>query len=108
MFVLGNLLQAFGAILDAALSIYWWLIIASVVVSWVGADPYNPIIRFLRSATEPVFYRIRRALPLVFGGMDFTPIVVLLGIEFVRIFLVQSLYQAAAGLGGQDRLGFLL
>jgi len=108
MFVLGNFLQGVGAILDAALSLYWWLIIASVVVSWVGADPYNPIIRFLRSATEPVFYRIRRTLPLVFGGMDFTPIVVLLGIEFLRIFIVQSLYQAAAGLGGQDRLGFLL
>ena len=107
MFVFGNFLQAVAAVLDALLSLYWWLIIASVVVSWIGADPYNPIIRFLRGATEPVFYRIRRALPLVFGGMDFTPIVVLLGIEFFRIFLVQSLYQAAAGLGGQDRLGFL-
>jgi YggT family protein len=108
MFVMGNFLQAVAAVMDAALNLYWWLIIGSVVVSWIGADPYNPIIRFLRGATEPVFYQIRTRLPMVFGGMDFTPIVVLLAIQFLRIFLVQSLYQASAGLGGQDRLGFLL
>jgi YggT family protein len=108
MFVMGNFLQAVAAVLDALLNLYWWLIIGSVVVSWIGADPYNPIIRFLRGATEPVFYQIRTRLPMVFGGMDFTPIVVLLAIQFLRIFLVQSLYQAADGLGGQDRLGFLL
>ena len=108
MFVMGNFLQAVAAVLDALLNLYWWLIIGSVVVSWIGADPYNQIIRFLRGATEPVFYQIRTRLPMVFGGMDFTPIVVLLAIQFLRIFLVQSLYQAADGLGGQDRLGFLL
>ncbi len=105
---MGNFLQAVAAILDAALNLYWWLIVGSVVVSWIGADPYNPIVRFLRNVTEPVFYRVRAMIPMVFGGMDFTPIVVLLAIQFLRIFLVQSLYQGAAGLGGQDRLGFLL
>ena len=108
MYIVGYFLQGIAAVLEVALSMYWWIIIGSVVVSWIGADPFNPIIRFLRAATEPVYYRIQRALPVVIGGMDFTPIVALLGLEFLRVFLVQSLYQAAAEVGGQDRLGFLL
>ena len=35
------------------------------VISWVNPDPYNPIVRFLVNATEPVLWRIRRALPHV-------------------------------------------
>jgi YggT family protein len=107
MFVFGNFLQAVAGVLDAVLNIYWWIVIASVVVSWVGADPFNPIIRFLRSATEPIFYRLRAMLPLVFGGIDFAPLVVLLLIQFLRIFLVRTLYDASVGLGGQMRTGFL-
>lgn len=107
MFVFGNFLQATAAVLDAVLNIYWWIIIASVVVGWVGADPYNPIIRFLRSATEPLFYRLRSALPLVFGGIDFAPLVVLLLIQFLRIFIVGTLYEASFGMSGQKSTGFL-
>jgi YggT family protein len=107
MFVFGNFLEAVAAVVDAVLNIYWWIIIASVVVSWVGADPYNPIIRFLRSATEPLFYRLRAVFPLVFGGIDFAPLVVLLLIQFLRIFLVRTLYDASVGMSGQIRAGFL-
>ena len=87
-------------VVNAVLNIYWWIIIASAVLSWVNPDPYNPIVRFLRSATEPVMYRVRRVLPLAFGGVDFTPIVVLLAITFLQVFLVKTLYQLAASIGG--------
>jgi YggT family protein len=51
----------------------------------VRPDPYNPIVRFLRSATEPVFYRVRKWLPFVFvGGVDLSPIVVLFAIFFLE------------------------
>jgi YggT family protein len=68
-----------------------WIIIARAIVSWVSPDPYNPIVRFLHAATEPVLYRVRRALPVYFGGIDFSPIVVILGIIFLQRFLVMSL-----------------
>lgn len=100
MFVLSNFLVATAVVVNAVLSIYWWIIIASAVLSWVNPDPYNPIVRFLRSATEPVMYRVRRVLPLAFGGVDFTPIVVLLAITFLQVFLVKTLYQLAAAVGG--------
>jgi YggT family protein len=61
-------------------------------------DPYNPIVRFLKSVTEPVLYRIRRRLPL-FGGIDFSPIIVIMAIIFIQSFVVQSLVQMATRIG---------
>ncbi len=106
--ILGNFLMAVGMVLNTILNLYFWIVIGSAVLSWVNPDPYNPIVRFLRGATEPVYYRIRRVVPLYFGGIDFTPLVVLLGIQFLQAFLVNSLYQMAARMGGQNTSGFLL
>ena len=108
MIVLSNFLMAVGMVLNTILNIYFWIVIASAVLTWVNPDPYNPIVRFLRNATEPVYYRVRRILPLNFGGMDFTPIVVLLAIQFLQVFLVNTLYQVAGGMGGQTSSRFLL
>ena len=47
MFVLSNFLVATAVVVNAVLNIYWWIIIASAVLSWVNPDPYNPIVRFL-------------------------------------------------------------
>ena len=100
MFVIGNFLLAIAKILDIALTLYMWIIIARAVVSWVNPDPYNPIIRFLNAVTEPVLYQIRRRIPISFGGIDFSPIIVILVIIFVQSFLVQSLAQMAIRMGG--------
>ena len=64
MFVLANLLIALAQVVDYLLTAYMWIVIARAIISWVNPDPYNPIVRFLYSATEPVLYRIRRLLPL--------------------------------------------
>ena len=99
MFVLSNFLVAIAKILDIALSLYMWIIIGRAVISWVNPDPYNPIVRFLHSATEPVLSPIRRRLPLFFSGIDFSPILVILAIIFLQSFLVQTLIQIAGQLG---------
>ncbi len=98
MFVVSNFLVAIAKILDIALTLYMWIIIARAVISWVNPDPYNPIVRFLHSATDPVLFRIRRRLPLFLGGIDFSPILVILVIIFLKAFLVQSLLQMASRL----------
>jgi YggT family protein len=98
MFVVSNFLIAIARILDIGLSLYMYIVIARALISWVNPDPYNPIVRFLNSITEPVLFRIRRKLPLFFGGMDFSPIVVILAIIFIQSFVVQSLVEMAAGL----------
>ncbi len=100
MFVLANLLSAIAKILDIALTLYMWVIIARAVISWVNPDPFNPIVRFLHSVTEPLLYPIRQRLPMAFGGIDFSPLILILAIIFVQSFLVESLYQIALHLGG--------
>ncbi len=98
MYVLSNLLQAVAVILDIALTIYMWVIIIRAILSWVNPDPYNPIVQFLHSITEPVLYRVRKALPLPGMGLDLSPIIVLLAIIFLQTFLVQTLKTAALNL----------
>jgi len=80
------------------LTLYMWIIIGRAVISWVNADRYNPIVRFLYEATEPVLSRIRRILPLSFGGIDFAPMILILVIMFLQNFLVQTLKQLAMGM----------
>jgi YggT family protein len=99
MFVFSNFLIGIATILNIGLTIYMYIIIGRAIISWVNPDPYNPIVRFLNSVTEPVLFRIRRKLPLFFGGIDFSPIVVILAIIFLQSFVVQSLFDMAAGLG---------
>ena len=101
MFVFANFLAAVAKILDIGLSLYMWIIIGRAVISWVNPDPYNPIVRFLTSVTEPVLYPIRRRLPRLggLGGIDFSPILVILIIIFIQSFLVRSLMELAGRLG---------
>jgi len=99
MFVLSNFLVAVAKILNIALTLYMWIIIGRAIISWVNPDPYNSIVRFLYSVTEPVLYSIRRRLPISFGGFDFSPIIVILAIIFLQAFVVQSLIQFAVQLG---------
>ena len=98
MFVLSNFLIGVAKVLDIALTLYMWIIIARAVISWVNPDPYNPIVRFLNSVTEPVLYPIRRRLPISLGGIDFSPILVILAIIFIQAFLVKTLIEMAARL----------
>ena len=96
MFIIGNFLMAVAIILRYVLTFYMWIVIARAVLSWVNPDPYNPIVRFIHNVTEPVLYRIRSKLPVNFGGIDFSPIIVILGVIFLQNFVVNSLVRLSA------------
>lgn len=94
MFVLINLLEAVIYIVDMLLSVYSFVVIAVCLISFVNPDPYNPIVRLLRNLTEPLLWRIRKWLPFVYvGGLDLSPLVLLLGIQLVKMVIIKSLYQ---------------
>jgi YggT family protein len=99
MFALRNLIEALAYILNLSLTIYMWVIIARAILSWVNPDPYNPIVRFLYNITEPVLWWVRRRVPLVFGGLDLSPLLILLAIIFLQRFLVSTLWDLAQRLG---------
>jgi len=98
MFVISNLLAAVAEVLHWVLNIFMWIVIARAILSWVNPDPYNPIVRFIHNVTEPVLYQIRRRVPLNFGGMDFSPIIVILAVIFLQRFVVASLIELARSL----------
>lgn len=97
MFVFGNFLGALAQVLDILLRLYMWVIIIAALISWVNPDPYNPIVRFLYSVTDPVLKRIRRVIGISMG-VDFSPIIAILAILFIRYFLIQSMMELAGRL----------
>jgi len=98
MFIMGNFFKAIAVVLDYALSIFMWIIIARAVLSWVNPDPYNNIVRFITSVTEPVLYQIRKRIPFDLGGLDVSPIIAILIVIFLQTFVVGSLHRLAYNL----------
>jgi len=77
------------------LDIYSMIIIVAALISWVSPDPRNPIVMFLRQLTEPVLAPIRRLLPpRKTGGLDFSPLIVIIAIQFVERVVFASLLRA--------------
>ncbi len=99
MFVIGNLLIAIGQVFDFVLTIYFYIVIVRALISWVNPDPYNVIVQFLHRATDPVLRPLQRAIPPL-GGIDVSPLVLLLAIMFLKSFLVASLMQFGRTLHG--------
>lgn len=94
MILFGNILFALAKIVelaDGALTIYKYILIAAVLVTWVNPDPYNPLVSFLYRVTEPLLTRIRRWMP-PFGPVDLSPLVAFLLIYLVQIVLLNTLY----------------
>ncbi len=85
--------SALSQVVSLVFQIYIFIVIARALVSWVNPDPYNPIVRFLYNATEPVLARMRRILPLQFSGIDLTPIALLLLLSVVEQVLLQIIWQ---------------
>lgn len=87
--------MAAAKVLDIALNLYMWVVVARAILSWVNPDPYNAIVRFIHAVTEPVLSQIRSRIPSSFGGIDFSPIIVFLGVIFLQTFVVNTLKRIA-------------
>jgi YggT family protein len=65
-------------------------ILARALISWVHADPYNPLVQFLYRITEPVLRPLRRVLPS-WQGVDITPVLALVAIQLAEWLLLRLL-----------------
>lgn len=97
--LLREIILAVAQLVDLLFSLYVYVVIGRVLISWVNPDPYNPIVRFLRNATDPILNRMYRVLPLVFGGIDFTPMLLLLLLTFCQRVVKAGLLQLAYSIG---------
>ncbi len=82
--------------LSGLLQLYFWIIIAATIMTWISPDPYNPIVRAIYGITEPVFDWVREHMPVLFGGIDFSPMVVIIVILFLQQWAIPHLSLALA------------
>jgi YggT family protein len=92
--ILVNTIVFLAQTLSGLLQIYFWIVIIATLLTWVQPDPYNPIVRTLYAMTEPVFDFVREHLPVFFGGLDLSPIVVIIAIQFVQRVLIIAIIRA--------------
>jgi YggT family protein len=86
---------------SALLTIYMWAVIINALLTWVSPDPYNPVIRILRSVTEPVYSRIRRWMPfVVMGGFDLSPVVVIIAVQIATALLDRLVFDLGMTMRG--------
>jgi YggT family protein len=86
------------------LDLYWWVVIISVIMSWLVAfDVLNTrsqaaqtIWRTVEALTEPLLRPIRSVLPSV-GGLDISPLILLLGLQFLRDLVARGFGGLALG-----------
>ena len=93
MRLLGYLIIAIAKVVGTVIDIYTFIMVGAVIISWVNADPTNPIVRFLRQDTEPVLYRVRKIIPnpLWKTGFDLSPLFVLILLFLIDAIVVNSL-----------------
>ncbi len=96
MFILGYFIKAVAVVIEMVLSMYMIILVVRAFMSWMNPDPYNQLVRAVYSITEPLLSHIRKRVPIVFGGLDFSIVVTLIAIAFFNIFLVSSLFHVAA------------
>lgn len=90
--MISALMFAIVNVIHTIISIYIWIVIIAALVSWVRPDPYNPIVQALYRLTEPVYAWIRRYIPTVVGGIDLAPLIVIIGLQFIDVFLMRLVF----------------
>ncbi|MDU9049762.1 MAG: YggT family protein [Candidatus Electrothrix sp. Rat3] len=90
MFMFGNFVIALADLINFVFTAYFYIVIGRAIISWVNADPYNPVVRFLVQTTEPVLEKIRRYVPPM-GGLDLSPLVLILALHFLQRYIVPTL-----------------
>ncbi len=69
------------------IDVYTLIVLLSVIVSWINLPPHHPVVRFCGTLTEPVLAPIRRAIGPV-AGLDFSPLILLIGLQLLRRILL--------------------
>lgn len=93
------LIAGIADLIGTIAGLYVFVLLGRVICSWVNADPYNPIVRFLYVATDPVLDFIRRFVPPI-AGLDLSPLIAILAVQIlVQRVLVEYLYRLARTLG---------
>jgi YggT family protein len=98
MFVLSEVFRSLALLVSLLFNVVYFVLVIRIILSWVGADPYNEIVNIIYRITEPILLPFRR-LPLQVGAIDFSPILAFIVLSVLRNFIVNILYELAYRLG---------
>ncbi len=90
MILLGNTLLGLGVALSLVFDLLFVLTLVRAILSWVNPDPMNPIVRTVVASTDPFLRPIQRYIPQV-GGLDLSPILLIIALYFLDFALAKSL-----------------
>lgn len=93
----GLLVIAFAELFNHLINIFFYAIIAAAIFSWFNPMAHSPLIDILYRLTEPIIRPVRRIIPPI-GGLDLSPIPVLIGLKLLTIIIVQPLLSIGAAL----------
>ncbi len=85
------LLLTLVSLLSMILDVYFYAVIASVIISWIAPNSYHPAPQLISQLTEPLFKLARKVVPPI-GGLDLSPILIFLVIQVVQMQLQRLLY----------------
>ncbi|RUM61184.1 MAG: YggT family protein [Sulfurimonas sp.] len=88
---MSGIILGLGGLIHSLISAYIWVVIIAAVLSWVRPDPSNPIVQILYRVTEPAYQLVRRYIPTTFNGIDFTPLILIIGLQIIDIVFVNIL-----------------
>jgi len=82
-----DIILGLGGILISLINVYIWVIIIASLLSFVNPDPFNPIVQFLYRVTNPAYALVRRYIPTNMGGLDFSPLIIIIGLQVVIVII---------------------
>lgn len=87
--ILADILRAFVYIIHLLIQLYILIIIVRSFMSWMGEIPRHPLVTILYRLTDPLFRFVHRRLPfLIVGGIDITPIIIIIVLYFIDHLLM--------------------
>ncbi|GAB4363443.1 MAG: YggT family protein [Methylohalobius crimeensis] len=81
-------------LVNLTFNVFIYAIIIQAILSWINPDPYNPVYSLLVDLTEPVLRPCRRLIPTL-GGLDLSPLIALIGLQFLKMLIIPPLHQLA-------------
>jgi YggT family protein len=96
--VVSKFLLALSSLLSEVIFIYTWVVIIAALITWVRPDPYSPVVQILYRLTQPAYDLMRRYIPTMIGGIDLSPIILILILKFFDNFVVELIRAYALGL----------
>ena len=101
---MGHFIDGLAFVLNLVLNLVQLLVIASIIISWVNADPYNPIVRTITAITEPLYRPLRRLTSRIPGPLDWAPLILILIVVFLQKSLIPYLVEMSRSINDSKEI----